>query len=203
MFVLAKNYDLIAPIYDGLSKLIFGNKLKKIQCHFLNEIPEEGQVLILGGGTGWILEEIEKYKPKASIVYIDASAKMIAKAKKKKSSTLKVQFVMGTELSIPAKNYDVLITNFYLDLFPQPALSQTIDLLAQFPIKTWIVSDFVPMTQYKYLEKLMFFFFKISTNIQNKKLYPYADLIQNQTNFHLKTSHHLMQGYITSFLFEK
>ena len=78
-----RGYGLIAPFYDHLVKLVFGDKLKELQCSFLKKIQSNDKVLILGGGTGWILEEIDSVCVNTDIVYIDKSPSMIKRAKRR------------------------------------------------------------------------------------------------------------------------
>jgi ubiquinone/menaquinone biosynthesis C-methylase UbiE len=53
-----KNFDFIAPYYDFLSKLIFGKRLRIAQTSLLSKIPRHQRILLVGGGTGWILPEL-------------------------------------------------------------------------------------------------------------------------------------------------
>ena len=81
--MLERNYDSIALIYDRLARLVYGRSLVNAQLYLLDAIPAEAHVLIVGGGTGWVLEEITKRHPSGlSIDYIDAASKMVALAKK-------------------------------------------------------------------------------------------------------------------------
>ena len=114
---MLNGFNTIAKIYDTLAKIVFGRVIKKAQLHFLNEIPIEAKVLILGGGTGWILNSILKIRPAVEVWYIEASTKMISIAKKKVVGFNNIHFIHGTEQNIPVdQHYDVVITNFYFDL---------------------------------------------------------------------------------------
>ena len=53
-------FDLVAPFYDALSRLVFGDQIVKSQTHFLHQVQKDDQVLILGGGTGQIFEHAGK-----------------------------------------------------------------------------------------------------------------------------------------------
>jgi tRNA (cmo5U34)-methyltransferase len=53
---VARGFDRLAPFYDSLARLIIGKGIKQSQLHFLNHLRGQNQgVLVLGGGTGWIL----------------------------------------------------------------------------------------------------------------------------------------------------
>ncbi|HEY9047693.1 MAG TPA: class I SAM-dependent methyltransferase, partial [Ohtaekwangia sp.] len=70
------SFDSIAPVYDMLSRIVFGRSMVKSQRHFLKYIPAEASVLILGGGTGWIIQELFAVNNTCTIVYVEASQKM-------------------------------------------------------------------------------------------------------------------------------
>ncbi len=191
-------YNLLAPFYDVLVKVIFGNKIKSLQTAHLNKIPDNSKVLILGGGTGWILEEIDDKAKNVEITYIDLSSKMIDKSKNRRVNNNQVEFIEGTENDIPFIQYDVLITNFYLDLFPEKKLLEIIKQLSELDCSLWIWTDFVPNKSYKWLEEIMILFFKCFTGLSNNQVYYYGQLIEQHTDY--KTSGRVtkMKGFLVS-----
>lgn len=169
----ASDFDKVAFIYDRLAKLIFGRSITESQKHFLNGIPTRAKVLILGGGTGWILEELLLLKPDVKVCYIEASIKMIERTKRRKTSGSSVQFIHGTEKYIPNDQFNVVITNFYLDLFTTESLKKVVTGIKESlaPNATWIATDFRNRTWWnKALLTLMYTFFQITTNIEARKL---------------------------------
>ena len=48
------NFNYIAPFYDTLCQLVFGQRVKNAQIESLKFIPANSTILIAGGGTGWI-----------------------------------------------------------------------------------------------------------------------------------------------------
>jgi len=165
----AVNFDRIAPIYDLLSRLVFGRSIIDAQVHFLNRIPQGSKILILGGGTGWILSEIFEQSAGHEIWYIDSSKNMIARAKKKVESHQLVHFVVGTEDDLPAISFDVVITNFYLDLFDDATLSGAVAKVAAVlrPGGQWLAVDFVNGSAWwqRVLLRTMYVFFKITCGL--------------------------------------
>src|ERR1700712_3870968 len=88
------NYDKIAWAYDWLGHLVFGSAIRNAQIDMLPFIAEGKKILIAGGGTGWILEEIARlYQSGLLITYIDISEKMICKSKKRWAGLNKVEFI--------------------------------------------------------------------------------------------------------------
>ena len=195
-------YDVIAPFYDLVVKIIFGKKIKELQiCHF-KQIKNNSKVLILGGGTGWILEEIDIQKSGLTITYIDLSSNMISKSKKRHLLNNNILFIQGTQENIPDVGYDVLITNFYLDLFPEKELVRIVKNLSKFNFSLWIWTDFVPNKSYKWLEKVMIMFFKIITGLKNNKVYQYQEIIEKNTNYSIISKKTEMKGFIVSGLMQ-
>ena len=118
---MAEGFDRVAGFYDRMMRAVFGKSIVHAQTHFLPLIPPQAQkILIIGGGTGWIIQEVLKINPKAQIIFIEISPKMIQQAQKKISSeqVTQVNFIHGDENKIKDfAPYDIIISNFFLDLF--------------------------------------------------------------------------------------
>src|SRR5690349_4539104 len=139
-------FDKIASIYDGLARLVFGNAIRQAQNYFLNDVPSGAKILVLGGGSGWLLSQLLTSKPQCDIWYIEASEKMLELSKVKAKQSSRVHFIHGTEDSVPRSiQFDVVITNFYLDLFTETSLERVIDKIRNTMRSQaiWLVSDFI------------------------------------------------------------
>jgi ubiquinone/menaquinone biosynthesis C-methylase UbiE len=179
---MAVNFDRIAPFYDLLARIIFGNTLRKSQLRTLAIIPENASVLILGGGSGWYLESLLQQKQVSKIVYVEASAVMLRLSRKKIASInhlADIEFRLGTEQSIRAgEQFDVVITHFVLDLFTEPQLKNIIDRLIHVlqPEGLWLCSDFelslLQSGQWwkKRLIAVMYIFFRTVSKVETKVL---------------------------------
>ncbi|MFT6971798.1 MAG: phospholipid N-methyltransferase [Roseivirga sp.] len=171
---MKNNFNLIAPVYDALAKVVFGKKLKQAQCHFLQLIPKDSNVLILGGGTGWILDEIFKTGFRGSVTYVEASAEMIKRTEKRLRPSWKVALICGDEKAIPEEIYDVLITNFFLDVFSADHLNKVMNQLAeQLSLQgLWFCTDFrhTNRLKHKLIIWSMLLFFRFSAQLESKVL---------------------------------
>ncbi|HYG20045.1 MAG TPA: class I SAM-dependent methyltransferase [Ohtaekwangia sp.] len=168
-------FDKVAGVYDRLNRLVFGKSMVNAQTAFIDTIPEKSKVLILGGGTGWILRELIARKPLCEFWYIDASRKMIALSKKAVQQDARVHFIHGTEMSIPhTLLIDVVITNFYLDLFPEAALKGIIRsiLPALKDGGLWLAVDFVDGQRWwhRAMLRVMYIFFRTFCSITAGRL---------------------------------
>ena len=91
---MRNNYDRIARYYDVLSRMVFFRAQLKAQIDQLHFIPANSSVLIVGGGTGWILEEIAKlHSSGLRITYVEISAKMLELSRKRNVRANQVTFV--------------------------------------------------------------------------------------------------------------
>lgn len=140
------SFDRIAPYYDALAHVAFAGNIKRSQLTFLEVIKPGASILIVGGGTGWIVEEIFKREPNVLITYIEGSAQMIHITKKRLAPAEKnrVHFIHTIEVPIIDK-VDVVITNFLVDLFSDKTLPEYVTRLKQNmkPQTLWLVTDFV------------------------------------------------------------
>jgi ubiquinone/menaquinone biosynthesis C-methylase UbiE len=106
------NYDNIARVYDLLSRVIFGRHIEQAQVCMLEYVPSGSSILIVGGGTGWILEKLsDQYPHGLQIDYVEISAEMIVLSEKRNHKENVVNFInKPIEEFISDKSYDVIIT---------------------------------------------------------------------------------------------
>lgn len=177
------SFDVIAPVYDLLSRMVYGRSIVAAQKYMLKYIPEESSVLIVGGGTGWIIGELFAINKACSVVYMEASQKMLEKAQARihTRDQSRIQFLLQSE--IPSEgSYDVVITNFFLDLFPSCKLRTIIQQLKNL-IKddgSWIVTDFVDDGKrwQRLMLKIMYIFFRTLSKIEATVLPPWQLLLK-------------------------
>ncbi len=205
---LKRNYDTIALFYDRLARLVYGEALIEAQVSHLKAIPARAHILIVGGGTGRILEEIAKvYSSGLCITYIDASAKMIALAKSRDTAGNKVTFIASRIEAIEAYAlYDVVITPFVLDNFTDeqlPQIGASIDKQLK-TNGTWLYCDFQNTNVFwqQALLKIMYFFFRLTCGIEASRL-PAADAWFAQNGYQLKEQITFMNGFVASCIYEK
>ncbi|HEX6224383.1 MAG TPA: class I SAM-dependent methyltransferase [Chryseolinea sp.] len=199
------NFDFIAPFYDRLSKLIFGKAIISAQTAYLTDIRQGGNVLILGGGTGWILRAVTAINPTCRIWYIDASSKMIALSKQAAAGSQNpVIFIHGTENSIPdSVSFDAVITNFYLDLFLPASCDDAIKRIRVHIHSgtVWLVSDFIDTTWWHgAMLRVMYAFFRTVSGIKTGRLCNWERLLQ-QNGLQEDRSTRFYGGFIKSAAF--
>jgi tRNA (cmo5U34)-methyltransferase len=165
---IAVGFDFLVPFYDRLARLIIGNEIITSQLHFLKCFRGCTRILILGGGSGWLLDSLCKACPELRIDYIDLSGGMINAARKRLGNTDHVQFIQGTENDIPDRLYDGVITNFYLDMFDEDKLTVVIEKIKSVLNNPtiWVITDFVnDQKGHRIMLWWMYRFFRFVTRI--------------------------------------
>ncbi len=198
----SNDFDRVAIVYDHLARFIFGRSIQDAQLYFASEIKSHSRVLIMGGGTGWIAEELMKIDPEFEIVMIDASQKMIDQASKRNLSK-NVTLICGDEQAMPFSNFNVLITPFFLDMFEEKNLEKVISILKQHLTKNslWIAVDFVSERWWhKIYLWIMYRFFKITCSIEASTLPPWEAALKNHLT--ALSQEVFYQGFVKAALYQ-
>lgn len=172
---MKNNFNFIAPFYDRLGGLIFGNTLLESQRVMLSYLKEGQCILILGGGSGAILTELDKLDIGLIVSYIELSPAMIKLAEDKQPFTnLKLDFITADALQIALPEIDVVITNYFLDVFSPNNLKIVMKKVDE-ALSTsgiWLCTDFRKTNSFykNVLIKLMYIFFKIVSQLEGSSL---------------------------------
>ena len=205
---MKRNYDTIAWFYDRLARLVYGKTLVQAQQFLIKAIPANTSVLIVGGGTGLVLDEITKiHTTGLNITYVDASAEMIDRAQKRNAGENKVIFIAAPiESAGIADIYDVVLTPFLFDNFTDDSLRKIFSLIDTHVAANgmWLYCDFqnTEVLWQKILLKVMYIFFRISCGIEAYHL-PDAAACFAQHNYYVKDKMPFMNGFILSAVYER
>ena len=176
--MIKSGFDFVAPFYDSLAGLVFGRAIRDAQIIFLNMIPRQSRILIIGGGTGWILPELFTHSSPARIVYLEASPKMLNLARQQIINPVQeacTEFRLGSEKNIrPEEKFDAVISHFFLDLFLPDQLTDITNIIFKSlrPGGFWLIADFIrtpgrsirPICN-RILIKSMYAFFRVLSRI--------------------------------------
>lgn len=173
---MASNYDNSAWFYDRLSQVVYGKALVRSQVYLLPFIPAGANILIAGGGTGWILEEIAKIHPSGlTITYAEISAKMTALSRKRNAGDNYVSYINEPVENITGTGqYDVVITPFLFDNFTELTLQKVFDHIHNSlkPDGIWLNTDFRLTGKWwqTLLLRSMLLFFRVICRIEAHRL---------------------------------
>jgi ubiquinone/menaquinone biosynthesis C-methylase UbiE len=164
---MAANYDNTTWFYERLSKLVFGQAQVKAQEYFLSRVRTGSDILIIGGGTGGILESLTSLHPSGlHITYVEISANMMALSRKRNTGQNEVTYITKNIEEVKFnQQFDVVITAFLFDNFSEESLTAIFPIInAQVkPDGIWLNTDFQltgPLWQ-KVMLKSMYIFFRL------------------------------------------
>jgi ubiquinone/menaquinone biosynthesis C-methylase UbiE len=205
---MAANYDNSAWFYDRLSRVVYGGALIRSQVYLLHYIPSNAHVLIAGGGTGWLLEEIAKIHPSGlTITYVEISAKMMALSRKRNARNNKVIYINEPVEHLAGETpYDVIITPFLFDNFTEQTLQEVFAHIhgKLKPNGLWLNTDFRLTGSWWQclLLRLMILFFRIICRIEAKEL-PQIELRFEQHQYKIIDQKAFFGEFILSTVYQK
>ncbi|HYJ04083.1 MAG TPA: class I SAM-dependent methyltransferase [Chthoniobacterales bacterium] len=145
------SFDAVAPWYRALETIAFGNALQRCRVACLNEIESPRQALVVGEGDGRFLGELLRAHPVVQVDCVDASDRMLQLARRRvemeqpdRSGQIRFLHRDITKWAPPENHYDLVVTHFLLDCFPETELAGVIKRLASAatPEAVWLLADF-------------------------------------------------------------
>jgi len=181
------DFGRVASVYDVLAGVVFGRAQRRAQQAALAAgLPLAGaapRVLVLGGGSGWVLTELLRHCPAARVLYLETSAAMLGRAQARlqrvaPGAGAQVEFRQGSEQALgPAEQFDVVVTFFVLDCFTLTEFPAALACLqaARRPRALWLVADFRPARTWwqRTLLRVMYLFFRITVGLRAQQLPPW------------------------------
>ncbi|NQZ75577.1 MAG: class I SAM-dependent methyltransferase [Ekhidna sp.] len=172
------DFDLVAPFYDLLGRIVFGKSLVRAQLAQINEITPGSSVLILGGGTGEMLTHMGESR----IVFVEQSKNMIQRAEQR-PTVATVRFVNIDFLYFQARSkFDYIVCPFFLDCFDTASLTQVVRKCKSMLASSGrlIVADFEYQRVNSFILNAMHAFFSLMANLQSKKLKPLNEIVLSE-----------------------
>lgn len=192
---MKNSFDRVAGFYDRLARLAFGKIWDKIQKSPLPFLQNKKNILIVGGGTGQILEYLGQGQ---EIVFVELSKKMLDLAKRRKTSAA-VDFVHQNYLTWQSdQKFDVILFSFFLDAFSESSLNSILkkcqsELSRQGEL---IVVDFeraAPLQNF--VTKIMLLFFRIATKLESRQLLDFKKIIAS-VGFEMIEAKAFLKGWV-------
>jgi tRNA (cmo5U34)-methyltransferase len=202
---MANGFNLLAPVYDLLARLVFGKCIDKSQCHFFGTAESVKSTLVAGGGTGRFFEEYFKQHPDSQLVFIEKSPTMITKARLRRAPDMNINFVESDFLTrCDAATHDLVLLPFFLDLFSNKSVESIVKSLDQVskPHTLVIVTDFVKQERRgvkSLLIQCMYLFFRLTCDIEAHRLPNWQEAFAG-TGWNIKQSATYCKGMIGTYL---
>lgn len=211
-----RGFDRLAKIYDRLAKVVFGKSLVKGQVHFMHEITDCQNVLILGGGTGYLLEQALKANSTGEFWYVELSEKMVTLSQERIQKNLpeamsRINWISGSIEDLPSEvRADAVCTMFFLDLFEGERLRTEVERIDSHLSSNarWLLCDFqiadrIPMRWFsRVLIWVMYRFFRWICAIPAGRLGQFSPEIE-RIGFQVKDSVTYFGGMVLSRVFER
>ena len=207
---LKKGFDFLSWFYDLLLFISSGKTIVNSQVSLIKKLPPCSNALLIGEGTGNFLKALAASDKARRIVYLDISSGMCQQAQNKLKTTkhkAEVEFRIGSfEQVYEDEVFDLVSTNYFLDVFTPQQLDVYIPLLASHLKQDglWYCSDFYtpPKLRLKdYLFKpilaVLYLFFRLICRLPAHKLPPSFEKL---TLYGLKeqNTEYFLSGFIKS-----
>jgi ubiquinone/menaquinone biosynthesis C-methylase UbiE len=211
------SFDALAPWYRTLEWVAFGDDLQRCRVACLGEITAPRRALIVGEGNGRFLCELLRLHPGVEVDCLDASQRMLRLARERVDRELpgraeSVRFLHQdiTLWTPPEHRYDLLVTHFVLDCFPEAAVAGIIKKLARAATDdvNWLLADFcVPANGIARLHArawlaAMYMFFRVTARIDARELIDPTALLRAEA-FGSARQHLLRCGFLKSEMWRR
>jgi SAM-dependent methyltransferase len=207
------SFDALAPAYQTLERLTFGGLLHWCRTAHLVRLRECRRALVLGDGDGRFLADLLRINPKIAVDSLDISPGMLALASRRVAKfpgvASRVRFTLADARTdpLPTSEYDLIVTNFFLDCFGPVELAGVIRRVACVcaPDALWVDGDFrVPPTGWarpvaKCLLAGMYAFFRLTTRLPVGRLTDPVALLAAE-GFRLAEETSRLRGFLSARL---
>ncbi len=188
-------FDRLAPHYRWMEALLAGSLLQRARTRWFEHLRGRRHLLIIGEGPGRTLEVIRHRFPELSVTVVEASAGMIAVAKRrlaqKQPGAGNIRWIHADVRSWLAEKsarvdpgngttFDAVLTPFLLDCFSPKDLEAIVAGIARQTSDgaLWLLADFcVPArgwrrSRARLVHGMMYAFFRIATRLDARQLTP-------------------------------
>lgn len=186
------NFDRLAPHYPWLETIFAGGLMQRCRTAFLPRTRHCRQALLAGEGTGKFLVELLRQNPDIQVTCVEQSGEMLAQIKARlQQASLESRSIKFLQMDVlnwnpPARQFDLIVTNFFLDCFRAEQLQRLVRLLADSATENaiWLVADFrLPERGWRrwrarLLLTALYLFFRLFTALSASRLTPPEKLLE-------------------------
>jgi SAM-dependent methyltransferase len=202
------SFDTVAPWYWTLETIAFGNALQRARIACLGEIRSPRRGLVLGEGNGRFLRELLTTHPAIQVDCIDASERMLELARQRIGRDASRVSFLRRDISswVPtAGQYDLIVTHFFLDCFPDKELAAIVTKLANSATANaaWLLADFrmpargVGRLRARVWLATMYRFFRYTAGVEARELVDPSSFLRG-AGFVLAHQHLIRHGLLKS-----
>ncbi len=196
------NCDPIARWYRWLEYIGFGKALERRRRAFLSDVADARRALVLGEGDGRFLVFLVEQNRGASIDYVDLSGRMLELARKRAGDRVRYFHANALTFPLPEAEYDLIVTNFFLDCFDETDLAVLVERVARAARggARWLISEFrEPSAWARGFIRMLYLFFRVTTGLRTTHLSDYRPLLE-RCGFRLAKEQRARLGLLASEL---
>ena len=187
-------YSLLAPFYNRLTKLVFGDQLKWSKTCFAENLSGK-KVLIIGGGDGL---DYQIFQDDLEGEYWEISRSMLLKSKINLEGS-DLSFHLGFFQAEKENVFDEVWLHFVLDTMRDEEIeSLLIEVRKSLKPKgkVYLADFFVPQNLYqRFKQSIMIHFFRMVANHKRKNLPDYEEILKRQ-NWLKNAERDILKGWV-------
>jgi SAM-dependent methyltransferase len=215
---LEPSFDRIARPYRWLEYLTLGKALENCRNHYLPQLLDRRNALVLGDGDGRFLAQLLAHNPQLHADAVDISATMLQLLRQRCEATApnaaaRLRTHHANALTFPLQSEyeqpnDLVVTHFFLDCITQPELNTLIARVAPTlaPGALWLISDFrIPAGPMRLPAELLirslYLAFRLLTGLRTTRLPDHATPLA-QAGLTRISHQHSLAGLLTTELWQ-
>jgi ubiquinone/menaquinone biosynthesis C-methylase UbiE len=207
------NFDGIARPYRWLEYLTLGPLLQRCRTHFLGDLLDRRQALILGDGDGRFTARLLQANAEIQVTAVDTSARMLGLLRTRcdaSDARLRLKTIQQNALEYaPRASTDLIVSHFFLDCLTQAEVDTLIPRLTRYtaPDTLWLVSDFrIPTNGLRlparFFVRTLYFAFRVLTGLRTTRLPDHAGPLTG-AGFRRIADHKSLGGLLITELWRK
>ncbi|MEB2780416.1 class I SAM-dependent methyltransferase [Algoriphagus sp. C2-6-M1] len=195
------HYSFLAPFYNLLTKLVFGEQLMLAKTSFAENLSRK-RILIIGGGDGL---DYQQFQAQLSGEYWEISQAMLSKAKvnlAKSSLNFNLDFFQAEKRKV----FDEVWLHFVLDTMQD---EEIVSLLGEIRKsvkpegKIYLADFFAPKNSYqRFLNRSMITFFRIVTKHKRATIPDYEEILFGE-DWKKNSEKEFLEGWVKAQLWVK
>lgn len=210
------NFNSIARPYRWLEYLTFGRALENCRNHYLAQLVDRRNALVLGDGDGRFTIKLLGVNQDIKVLAVDISATMLELLRQRcdriPGAAARLRTLNANALTFPLEDaqasYDLVVTHFFLDCLAPPEVDCLITRINPTlpPGALWLISDFripagIMRLPAKLLIRSLYLAFGMLTGLRTTHLPDYAAALA-QAGFTRIAHQHRLLGILTTELWQ-
>ena len=186
---MTDGFDKLATPYRWMEYLSFGRALERCRFHFLPQLHDRRNALLLGDGDGRFTAALLQSVPDVKAVAVDGSPAMLRALSARCASDRVTTVCADLRCGLPEsakRPADLIATHFFLDCLSDAEVERVVDDVTACaePDALWVISEFhVPQRGWIRLPSWMavrslYLAFGLLTGLRTRRLPAYGEVLR-------------------------